>query len=612
MSYKGFKKVSSDDKSTLLIHPAGHQLKIAHAGLSSKLRSDLKKIPVREVPKMASGGQVKKYSQAGEVTPTVQGDQETDNSTSSIPDSPVQIYVNGGQGAESAPPQMPQAQPAEQSQDQKDLDFYSSHASESPYYAQRAKELGAKLSPAPAGPSPASVPDQSQPAAQAPVAQPVPPQPNQAPAAPVQNAASQSDSSASPVQQPAAQTPEISPPDQSGQNADYQNSFAAAKQAHQQEFAQQDVAFQQDLANGHITPENYHDLMAKKDTLGKIGTIFGVMLGGIGSGLTGQPNAALTAMNNEISNDLQAQIHSKENAKNFLQLNQQQQMQEANIAQLQRTGALTDAQAKNMNAEAKMKAFTASQLQMNRVALHNQAQAVAKMPEGPQKEQAKQALAMMGTAVTNENANIGDIAASKMALLSTLGGGGSAMGLRVGGMKDLAEDVEKKTLPGVPGVAQKEIPDETSKAFYAQQQYDQKAKEYVAFAKQHANNWANLSLAQRQAIANQGAAMGANLQGLYRNKTKGGVYKSGEQEFIQQIIPDQPAKWSASFNAIPKVQQTIDDNQSDIQNTLGSVGLKMPNQQSGMVSVISPNGQSGSIPAANLQKALSRGYKAAQ
>lgn len=74
----------------------------------------------------------------------------------------------------------------------------------------------------------------------------------------------------------------------------------------------------EDLASGKITPETYHSLFAKKDTLGKIGTIFGLMLSGAGSGLAHQPNMLLHMMDKQIDNDLDAQKQDKENARNFL------------------------------------------------------------------------------------------------------------------------------------------------------------------------------------------------------------------------------------------------------------------------------------------------------
>lgn len=79
-----------------------------------------------------------------------------------------------------------------------------------------------------------------------------------------------------------------------------------------QSLTQEQQAWQNDLQNGHITPETYQDLFAKKDTLSKIGTIFGLMVGGGPS-----TNTAYQMMNNELQNDLKAQTQSKTNAVNY-------------------------------------------------------------------------------------------------------------------------------------------------------------------------------------------------------------------------------------------------------------------------------------------------------
>ncbi len=46
--YKGFKKVSEDDKSVTMAHPNGHKLQIAKNGLSSKLRRQLSSLPLNQ------------------------------------------------------------------------------------------------------------------------------------------------------------------------------------------------------------------------------------------------------------------------------------------------------------------------------------------------------------------------------------------------------------------------------------------------------------------------------------------------------------------------------------------------------------------------------------
>lgn len=90
---------------------------------------------------------------------------------------------------------------------------------------------------------------------------------------------------------------------------------------------------QMDIASGAIQPKTYKDLFADKGTLGKIGTIFGLMLSGAGSGLTGQSNALLDMMNKQIENDLQAQKENKSGARNFISLEAQRRLQKAQVEQ---------------------------------------------------------------------------------------------------------------------------------------------------------------------------------------------------------------------------------------------------------------------------------------
>lgn len=78
----------------------------------------------------------------------------------------------------------------------------------------------------------------------------------------------------------------------------------------------------QDFNNGHITPKTYGDLFADRGTLGKLGTMFALMVSGFGSGLSGQPNALLEMMNKTIERDLEAQKATKTNQFNALNLSE--------------------------------------------------------------------------------------------------------------------------------------------------------------------------------------------------------------------------------------------------------------------------------------------------
>lgn len=184
----------------------------------------------------------------------------------------------------------------------------------------------------------------------------------------------------------------------------------------------------QDLMEGQIHPKTYGDLFASKDTLGKIGTMFGLLLGGAGSGLTGQPNALLKMMDKTIERDLDAQKTSAANRQNFYKIRQQQVMNEAIVKRYAAENGLTRAQAKEVLAKAGMadlelgqakqvlgdmgggltpaenvKVDTLTTMDGQLSALHQLDSRVQGMPESPQKQNAVSALQWMANEVINKD-----------------------------------------------------------------------------------------------------------------------------------------------------------------------------------------------------------------
>ncbi len=111
------------------------------------------------------------------------------------------------------------------------------------------------------------------------------------------------------------------------------------------------AAFAQDLATKQIAPKSFHDLYADKSTVGKISTIFGLMLAGAGSGLTGQPNALLDMMNKEIERDLESQKQNVANKQSFLSLSYAHELQNAQAKKMAYENELTKQQALGVSAE---------------------------------------------------------------------------------------------------------------------------------------------------------------------------------------------------------------------------------------------------------------------
>lgn len=81
-----------------------------------------------------------------------------------------------------------------------------------------------------------------------------------------------------------------------------------------------EMAFAGDLGEGKIHPKTYSEWAHDKGTSGRIGTIFGLLLSGAGSGLSHQPNAAMEMMNKEIERDFEAQKQNQTNRQSWYKM----------------------------------------------------------------------------------------------------------------------------------------------------------------------------------------------------------------------------------------------------------------------------------------------------
>ena len=296
------------------------------------------------------------------------------------------------------------------------------------------------------------------------------------------------------------------------QQTPYQQAYSDYKQKHQQELAEQDAAFEHDLVNGHVTPETYGSLFAKKDTIGKIGTIFGMLLGGAGSGLTGGPNPVLEMMNKQIQNDLDAQKTSKSDAQNFLRINQQD--------------LINKAQAKNLAVDTQAKAYALSQAQMMQSSFHSLVKQVNSMPDGPEKQKAQQTLGMMYSKMGEKINNINDQASGAAAFSNMMFGNGQSQGQngQTGAMNESDQDFQRRQsglmalgpqgqdraqfeqerhIPGVPGQASRAIPEDIRGQIQAQNVLDNKVNDVLNFAQKNRGSVNPQTLAQARQKAEE-------------------------------------------------------------------------------------------------------------
>ncbi len=121
----------------------------------------------------------------------------------------------------------------------------------------------------------------------------------------------------SPVASPVMPAPEQQPmqqPQDQGQ--------ASPQQPSPNSSVDEIIKVNHDFATGKVKPETYSDLWAEKSTPGKLGTLFGLLVGGMGSGLTHQPNVVLQMMDKQIDRDLAKQKEGTGNVQSFLGLAQ--------------------------------------------------------------------------------------------------------------------------------------------------------------------------------------------------------------------------------------------------------------------------------------------------
>lgn len=130
---------------------------------------------------------------------------------------------------------------------------------------------------------------------------------------------------------------------------------------------------------------------------------------------------------------------------------------------------------------------------------------------------------------------------------------------------EMAKEWESRLVPGV-GMAKMPIPTEVRSEIIGKQNFDKMAQHYVDWVKHNSGSLNPAKIAE-------GATMAAELQGAYRNAVKGGVYKEGEQSFIEKLIPSDPAQFAASLRTLPKLNTLIQSNNAQLNSLKQGFGL---------------------------------------
>jgi len=337
------------------------------------------------------------------------------------------------------------------------------------------------------------------------------------------------------------------------------------QEQHFQTLSQETQNFAADLTNGVIKPQTMQDLYGKKDTLGKIGTLFGLMLSGIGSGLAGQPNAVLEMMKSEIQNDLDAQKESAKNKQNLFRLNFENQLTKANI---ELAGANTELARKN--AEIAATELTKNQLMLG--VLNNALGQINKLPNGsPQKQAGLQTLSTMSQAVDQE-IQLGNTRASQQmtdeeamfnkrqqSLMAAAAAG-------VPGMAEMARFEAERHVPGV-GNASIPVPANVREEMVAHQRLENAATDLLEYSKSHTN------LVPGTPEYNTGAQKALVLQQMVREGLLGTVFRESEKPLLEKFVNENPAGALKAISTQPKLRALIESNALASNTTKKAYGL---------------------------------------
>lgn len=560
LNFKGFKKSAEDSSTATLTHEAGHTIKVAKAALTPQLRKHLERLPLHQ----AAGGEL--------------GDKEDFSDNQQGGQAPVVVNVNGGatagmtpqqQAAMAAPVAIPPTAKVPGPVDPRSIMGTPLIPEEQAKMDAGAKGLSSN--PVHPGDTPTGIPGYTP-----------PPDPSE-------------QFAGMPGGVELAQAAQT----KAGAESAEGQRIAAAEHANlvQQESLKQQLvrgltdkgnevqAAVDDIRANHIRPNAYLEDMSVG---GKIATAIGLIAGGIGGGQLGQANPALTFLNSQIDRNLNAQKANMENKHNLLSALEHQygdQMVAANMFKAINTDLLA-----NQVAEAHAKAATPLAKANLQATFGQLKQQAGQYKLQAQLSEMKGAAQQSGDPVDPGNA----VDQKAQEYLQKA---------RVYDPKG-AEEFEKRYVPGV-GVAN--VPLEPKDRELLQKKSELKA--LLDRAKEHVNKGVpGIGLLPGTDAYNEAKSIQEQMTLRMGELADLSRFTPEEAKIYRQAVPDLAGTHFSNKDAT-KLSQLAASNNDSLNTFYKQKGIGRTAGDTDKVTVISPSGQSGSIPQSQLKKALSMGYK---
>ena len=308
----------------------------------------------------------------------------------------------------------------------------------------------------------------------------------------------------------------------------------------------------QDIQNGYVNPDRYWTGYTlpngeKVDGHSKVASAIGMIIAGFNP--TSRPNAATELLQKQMDQSLEAQKTNLQSSHNLLR---------ANLDQFRNVKDATD---------------------MTRIMMNDAMQHKLEL------EAAKAKTPMAQAALYQAKAKLAqDIAplAMQLQIRRTIGSLGNDPNRPPGSLSqavaqvrminpEMGKDLQERLVPNADGqgreaLASIPVPAAVRSEMLAKQNLNQAATQLRQWAAQNSGTLSPSKIAEGRTLA-------ANVQNLYREGINGGVFKKGEQEFIDNIVDSHPDKFFASIRTLPKLDAVLKSNEASLNTLKQGYGL---------------------------------------
>lgn len=304
----------------------------------------------------------------------------------------------------------------------------------------------------------------------------------------------------------------------------------------------------EDYRNMKIDPKRYFSSM---DTPKKFTTALGMIMGGLGAGLTGGQNQVMSYIDKQIDRDIESQKADMGKTQNLMSYNM------AKLRNEQDAYAMTKA----MHLQAFQNEIQASMAKnQNPIIQARLQQALA--PIEIQKAQLMQNTALRKAMLSTQPGQAGGESDQSEKLMNYL---------RVTDPKR-ASELEERYIPGI-GFGSIKVPEKVRGEVAGRHELDSGLSRLIKFSKEHQGS-------VDPKIMNEGKALASQVQDAYRRANGQGVFREAEADFVKGVIDDDPTKLFAKFRTIPKYKAAIEMNKNALNSTLSAYGFKPHNDLS--------------------------------